>query len=101
MVQPLMPFSPSAALDLNPAAFQGMHLPELHNRQVAFAGFESLQLPLQTRELSALSRFPGSVCLFFPLFKSHQSLFWPLLSEKWSYSICLHILPGINADEHL
>lgn len=97
MVQPLMPFSPSAALDLNPAAFQGVHLPELHNRLVAFAGFESLQLPLQTGELSALSRFPGSVCLL----KFHQSLFWPRLSEKWAFSICLHILPGINADENL
>lgn len=95
-----MPFSPSATVDLNPAAFKDVCLPELRNRQVAFVGFEPLQRPLQTWELSTLSRFPGSGSMLFPLFKSHQSLFWLLFSEKWAYSICLHITPDINANEN-
>ncbi|KAK7803505.1 hypothetical protein U0070_002690 [Myodes glareolus] len=50
----------NATVDLNPAAFKDVYLPELRNRQVAFVGFEPLQQPLQTWELSTLSRFPVS-----------------------------------------
>lgn len=38
IVQPLMPFSESAILDLNPVAFKGAPLSKLDNRQVVFAG---------------------------------------------------------------
>lgn len=71
MVQPLMPFSESATLDLNSAASRVVHLSELDNRQVAFAGLQSLIC--LSGDLGVVPSSAGLLVLsafIFPHFKS-------------------------------